>query len=281
MPETIFYLEGRGGQYIYHFFMLNLGGLYYILNNQYNIRGGPNTSVLLEDTSKVVNSPSNPIIFPIKIYMKDILPFQREAFEIIKDKFELIEKLPTNSDYEIVSIYGEPISEDSSNHICKNATHIYPFIRNLFSDNLQYNMIQKKRIFITRKKSECQHNGTLKRGIINENEVISTLNKYNFDYVQLEDYTTHEKIKLFMESEIILSSHSGGLTFSAFANKNAKIIEILNNGTSGFTHTHYIDLCTTLGLNYYRYSDITEDCNGNFNLDVNKFENYLQNKLYK
>jgi len=33
MKETIFYLEGRGGMYLYHFIVYNLGGLYYIINN--------------------------------------------------------------------------------------------------------------------------------------------------------------------------------------------------------------------------------------------------------
>ena len=278
MPETIFYLEGRGGMYPYHFFLLNLGGLYYISNNIYNIRV-PNTSGLLEDISKVVDSPSNPITFPIKIYMKDILPFHREAFEIIKEKFELLEELPTHSDYEIVSIYGEPISDNSSYHICRNPYIIYPFIRNLFLEQIHYDMIPKKRIFITRKNSECQHGGLLKRAILNEDELIARLNKYNFEYVQLENYTTLEKINLFMESEIILSSHSGSLTFSLFANKNAKIIEILNQGTQGFCNNHYIDLCSTLGLNYYRYKNISEDNNGNFELDVNKFEEYLINNI--
>lgn len=82
-----------------------------------------------------------------------------------------------------------------------------------------------------------------------------------------------------MESEIILSSHSGSLTFSLFANKNAKIIEILNQGTQGFCNSHYIDLYSTLGLNYYRYRNISEDYNGNFELDVNKFEEYLINNI--
>ena len=278
MPETIFYLERRGGMYPYHFFLLNLGGLYYISNKAYNIRV-PNTSGLLEDTSKVVDSPSNPITFPIKIYMKDILPFQREAFEIIKDKFELLEELPTHSDYEIVSIYGEPVSVNSSHHVCRNPYNVYPFIRNLFLEKMNYNMIPKKRIFITRKNSECQHGGLLKRAILNEEQLITALDKYNFEYVQLENYKTPEKIKLFMESEIILSPHSGALTFSLFANKNAKIIEILNQGTHGFCHTHYIDLCGVLGLNYYRCSNISEDINGNFVLDVNKFEEYLINNI--
>ena len=89
MKETIFYLEGRGGMWIYHFVIYNLGGLFYIINNIFNNRGSPNTSVLLDDKSNIVEVPTSEIKFPIKIYMKDVLPFQREAFEIIKDKFEL------------------------------------------------------------------------------------------------------------------------------------------------------------------------------------------------
>jgi hypothetical protein len=104
MKETIFYLEGRGGRWIYHFFLYNLSGLYYILNENYNHRGRPNTSVLLDDTSKIVDKPTcKELIFPIKIYMKDVIQFQKETFEIIKDKFELIEDLTQfNNNYEII-----------------------------------------------------------------------------------------------------------------------------------------------------------------------------------
>jgi capsular polysaccharide biosynthesis protein len=105
------------------------------------------------------------------------------------------------------------------------------------------------------------------------------LRKYNFDFIQLEEYNTNEKIKLFMESEVIVSSHSGSLTFTLFADKNAKIIEILNQGTRGFPHHHYISICNTLNLRYNRYSHINEDVNGNFNINVNDFEKYLLNLL--
>jgi len=128
MKETIFYLEGRGGMYLYHFFVYNLGGLFYILNENYNTRGQPNSSYLLE-SDKIISKPSNKIEFPIKIHMKDILPFQREAFEIIKDKFELIEDLSKITDYEIVSIYGETCVRDGYGD---NQQIIYPFVRNLF-----------------------------------------------------------------------------------------------------------------------------------------------------
>ena len=265
MKETIFYLEGRGGMYLYHFIVFNLGGLYHILNKNYCM-SDHNDSVLLDDLSKVVRVPSTEISFPIKIYMKDILPFQRQLFHIIKDKFELIDDLSTIEDYEIVSIYG------TNTYI---PVDIFHFIRNLIYEKMDYKMIPGKRIFITRKNSETQHDGTLKRCIQNEKEVIPMLNKYNFEYIQLENYNTHEKIKLFMESETILSSHSSALTFVLFANEKAKIIEILDKGIMGEVNCHYIDICKTINLNYNRYTSINEDFNGNFNLHVDEFEKYL------
>ena len=271
MKQTIFYLEGRGGMWLYHFFVYNLGGLIYILNKKYNVRV-VNTSVLLEDKSKIVNEPTTEIKFPIKIHMKNVLPFQREAFEIIKDKFELVENLNTISDYEIVSIYGETCQQ---NPYSDNPQFIFSFLRNLFHEKCNHQLIKGKRIFITSKYSESQHNGVLKRYILNENELKNILNKYNFEFIQLEDYNTNDKIKLFMESDLILSSHSGSLTFSLFSNTNTKIIEILNNGTQGFPHDHYINICSVLGLNYNRYSNINEDKNGNFNINVIEFEKYL------
>jgi hypothetical protein len=273
MKETIFYLEGRGGMYLYHFFVYNLGGLLHILNKKYNIFT-PNTSVLLEDKSKIVSLPTTEINFPIKIYMKDVLSFQREAFEIINDKFELVEDLNKISDYEIVSIYGETCQK---NPYSDNPQFIFPFLRDLFHEKYNYKLIKGKRIFITRKNSESQHNGILKRYILNENKFINMLNKYNFEIIQLEDYIVKCKIKLFMESEIIVSSHSGSLTFLMFANKNTKIIEILNKGIHGCSHDHYANICNVLGLNYNRYSNINEDSNGNFNINEIDFKNYLLN----
>lgn len=274
MKETIYYLEERGGIYIYHFIVLNLGGLFYIINNIFNKRGYTNSSVLLDDNSKIVDSPSSYTI-PFKIHMKNVLPFQREAFEIIKDKFELIEDLNSIPDYEIVNIYGETCDV---NPYGDNRNTIFPFLRQLFLKRLHYDVIPGKRIYITRKNSEIQHNGLLKRFILNENEFIPFLQNRNFEIIQLEDYSFHNKIKLFMESEVIISSHSGSLTFCLFANKKTNIIEILNKGTICFYHEHYREICNTLGLNYNRYSDISEDNNGNFHLDLIKFDIFL-NKL--
>ena len=140
-------------------------------------------------------------------------------------------------------------------------------------------MIKGKKIFITRKHSETQHGGVLKRSILNEDILMKTLQRYNFEYIQLENYTMYDKIKLFMESEIIVSTNSGSLTLTLFSNHNSKIIEIINNGTHGFEHSHYIGIAQTLNLQYYKYSNIQEDYNGNFNINVDNFENYLRTLL--
>ena len=250
--------------------------MYYILNHQFNNRGPPNTSVLLEDNSKLTAYPSSPISFPIKIHIKNIIPFQREAFEIIRDKFELIEDLTAiYGDYEIVSIYGETQLKTGTSD---NRHIIFPFLRNLFLETMKFDIISGKRIFITRKHSESQHGGVLKRYILNEKELITTLNKYNFEFIQLEDLNMYDKIKLFMQSEIIVSSHSSALTLTLFANKDVKIIELLNKG-EGKNHSQIIEISQTLGLKYNRYTNIREDANGNFNLNVNEFEKYLTNLL--
>ena len=148
MKQTIFYLEGRGGMYLYHFFIYNLGGLFYIVNKTYNNRGPNNTSVLYEDYSKIVNEPTTEITFPIKIHMKNVLPVQREAFDMIKDKFTLVENLETEENYEIVSIYGAIIN--NFNEI-NDSRPIYNFIRGLFTEKCNHELTKGKRIFITRK----------------------------------------------------------------------------------------------------------------------------------
>ena len=269
MKETIFHLENRGGGFIYHFIYYNLAGLYYIENKLYNVKSNDankngSTFPLLD---KVVSTPSQEVIFPIKVHMNHILQFHREAFEIIQDKFILIEDLDELNDYEVVNIYG------GLNDNLKEPTK---YIRNLFISKIEHPVKINRRIFITRKGSGIFHSNVLKRYIFNENELIDTLKKYNFEYIQLENFEFKEKIKLFMQSEIIISSHGSQLSFISFCDKNTRIIEICNNGTIGFDNKQIKTIANTLELKIMRYSKINEDRNGNFNLNIQEFKDYLK-----
>jgi len=272
MPETIFFLENRGGhKHLYHFVVYNLGGLYHILNKNYNTSS--NSELFLECPSRVVPKPSNDICFPIKIYMHNILQYHREAFDIIKDKFILLDTLPKDN-YEIVSLHGEPCIKDG---ISDNPHIVFPFLRNIFLDNIINTNTEKKRIFITRKSYESNMPET--RHIVNENNFMSMLKKYNFEYIQLEEYAMIDKIKLFMDSEIIISSLSSALTNILFVDTTAKIIEI-----SRGIHKHYEVISRIFGLNYTRYTDIIGPYNNivdvdNYEVDTNKFENFLLTKI--
>lgn len=269
--ETIFYLEDRGG-WLYHIIVYNIGGLYYIFNEEYNKRGR-DISCRYKDHSKIVDKPSQKIKYPIKILINNLKKIHFEIFEILKDKIELVTDgdLKKYKKYEIISIYGETCD---TNPFSDNYKIIYPFLRNLFLKNTQYNF-EKKRIFITRYGSEKNHNNIKRRIIINENEFMKMLEKYNFERIKLDEISMVDKIKLFNTSEYIISSHGSNLTCSLWSNKKSKIIEILNKGTSGFNPNHIKKITNTLNIKYFRYSNIIEDKNGNFKININEFENYL------
>lgn len=273
-------MHNRGSQYLYHFIVLQLGGLYYILNNL-NLKIGKDTVGKCEfkTLNNLTETQKKNIIYqikPIKIFLNgNILDFHKEAFEILNEDIQLITINDIKENHYFEESYGVTAK---NNNLGDELQKILPFLRNLFLSKLHFNFEKNKKIFITRKKSENQHNGILKRYILNEEELMEkVLKKYNFEFIQLENYNFKEKIMLFNTSSIILSSHSGSLTFSIFANKNTKIIEILNKGTFGFVHGHYQNITNILGLNYFKYANIKEDSNGNFNININDFDNYLKN----
>ena len=84
-----------------------------------------------------------------------------------------------------------------------------------------------------------------------------------------------DKIQLFRESELIISSHSGSLTLLLFVNTQTTIIELLNKNMDGIPKNHYLNMSNILGIKYNKYSDFNEDSNGNFELNSEKFSKYL------
>lgn len=273
MKETIFHLENRKGFFMYHFIYLNLAGLYYIENKIYDVKANDankngSTFPLL---NKVVSKPSQEIVYPIKIHMNNVLQFHREAFDIIKDKFILIEDLDKLNDYEVVNIYGGYPGDlrtiDSPKTI--------PYIRNLFLSRIKIKPCNiKKNIYLTRKQSAQFHNGTLKRHMKNEEMLMKTLKEYDFEYIILENLTFKEKIELFMNAKTVISPNSGGLSFITFCEKDTNIIEIMKNGSNGLSvHQHYINIAKQLDFkNYKNYNNIIEDKHGNFNLNIEDFK---------
>jgi len=255
-----------------------LGGLYYIFNNIKH-DGPKNTSIKFYDRTKITNLRPE-ISFPININFSseghELTDFQLDAVKLIDHKVNFID-LKNIDNFQIIEEYGETCRNGYSD----NPKVIYPFLRDLFltSPNIDLKY-SKKRIFITRYGSEKNHQNVRKRCIINEKEFYDSLKPFNFEYIQLENYSEKEKIEMFYGSEIIISTHGSNLTYLIFANKETKIIEILNKGPfRGPPTGHFPFMCQYLNLKYHRYRDIKEDFHGNVNIDCKKFVNYLNNFL--
>jgi tetratricopeptide (TPR) repeat protein len=79
----------------------------------------------------------------------------------------------------------------------------------------------KKRIYISRNKST-------NRRLINEEEIIDFLQKYDFEVVNLESMSVREQAKLLSQAEVVISPHGSGLSNLVFCQKGTKVIEILS-----------------------------------------------------
>jgi hypothetical protein len=93
----------------------------------------------------------------------------------------------------------------------------YNYLRTMFLQDHALKDEEKKRIYISRKKN---------RRILNEEEIMKILIKYNFIKVELEKMSVEEQVKLFSSSEVIVGPHGAGLANLAFCSPGTKVFEI-------------------------------------------------------
>jgi hypothetical protein len=91
-------------------------------------------------------------------------------------------------------------------------------------------------------------------------------------------------VEYFQTSKLIVSTLSGGLTCSLFADKHSTIIEI--HPANSVDLDHYKIICETLNIPFQRFSDVTVvdgplGINTGWNMIINKesFFNYLRDKI--
>jgi capsular polysaccharide biosynthesis protein len=168
----------------------------------------------------------------------------------------------------VINNYGEFIL-NSEYHIDKEG---YTFLRNLFLKNyLNDKKYLNKKYYISRNKSHMLHgnSGVKRRQVVNDDDVINVLKSYNFEIINLEDYNTIEKIKIFNQSNTIISPNSAALTFSIFSNYTTNIVE-LNVKNPHQIDRQYMDQCVALSIPYYKC--FTEKVDNMDNMFVNVSE---------
>lgn len=87
------------------------------------------------------------------------------------------------------------------------------------------------------------------RFIINEKEVIETLEQLGFKTIFFEDYSLADQIKLTYNCKNLIGLHGANLTNLMFMNPNSNILELRNEGDT--ENNYYYSLASTFSLNYF------------------------------
>jgi capsular polysaccharide biosynthesis protein len=213
------YLPDRGSHNLFHFLILMIPNLMY-----------------LEFKPKFIYiNLKNP-------YFNNNHNFIKEAFSLIYPSSEVI-----HSDYcpkDVLSLNF--ISEPFSRIKCNYDKNLYEYVKNLFIPIINknsYNYEKFDRIYISRNDSNC-------RKILNEEEFIEKLKKYNFKILTLTNKTLLEQFILFNNAKIIISPHGAALTNIIFCNTDVQIFEI---NTEIMTKLeHFSEIADFLNLSHKR-----------------------------
>ncbi|NET17110.1 MAG: DUF563 domain-containing protein [Okeania sp. SIO1H6] len=117
------------------------------------------------------------------------------------------------------------------------------FLRNSFLQEEAKKTIfhQTKRIYISRKKAS-------RRRVVNEEEVISFLDKFGFESITLESMSVAKQAALLASVKVVVAPHGAGLTNLVFCSYGTKVIELF---APEYLVKYYWIVSNVCGLEYY------------------------------
>lgn len=111
-----------------------------------------------------------------------------------------------------------------------------------------------KRVFLSRK--NCS-----RRKILNEDEVITTMRKYDFTIIYSETYTFFEQVALFSKVEFLAGNHGAGLTNMVFMPPGATVFELVKRKTNPVRHQSELFWYMADAMRHKYYHQICEPVN--------------------
>lgn len=244
----IYKIEESGKNWIYHWFVYMVGAL-----------------------NKVDLSSKIDVCFDAE----DFTAYQKETFELLKDIINVVPYtenstfIPHNKPTDITNNSGRFHVDPKS----------YSFLRELFLSRVGgFDTTGYENIYICRSKAylcEGNRNGK-KRHILNEDELVESLEKEGFKAIHFEDYTVSEKVQIFNNAKCVVAPQSGGLVFSLFASSTTEIIEIYPPNPHQYLD-QYIDICRALRIPFKRFTDVVKmDRYDNMTVQPEKLINFIK-----
>ena len=198
--------------------------------------------------------------------------------DIIKSDFIFIPKEQIKTDDIVITSYGEPVIP-VANEGCTIDSELYFFLKNLFLKNIpnESEEFKNKKFYISRNKSHLLNgnSGIKRRNVVNNEDLKSILSQNGFECIDLEDFKTVDKIKIFNQADTILSPNSGALTFSLFANSKTKIVEMNTQNPHMVDHL-YQCMCSSCSIPYYKFYTDKIDHLDNMNVNIDNLLVFLK-----
>jgi hypothetical protein len=192
-----------------------------------------------------ITDVSGPIYFTVPT---NELEFQLSSFKYIAHTYTYTPILLGPS------VYLKNITIDENN--IPKEKEIYPFLRKIFYEKNTFPDWKplSRKIYISRKKNTNVTNRT----VVNESEFLEALTARGFEIIYLEDYILDDKIKIFYEASIIVTTVGAALSLGIFLDKKARVIEIIEpietRGLDNFMHIY-----ENLQIPFKRYIQVSTE----------------------
>ena len=209
---------------------------------------------------------------------QDYTAYQKETFEILSD---LINVVPYTENSTLIS-QNKPINISNNSGRFHVDPTSYSFLRELFLSRVSgFDTTGYENIYICRSKAHlCEGNALTqnikRRHILNECELVKSLENEGFKAIHFEDYTVSQKVQIFNNAKRVIAPQSGGLVFSLFASPTTEIVEIYPPNPHQYCD-QYIDICRELGIPFKRFVDVVKlDRFDNMTVQPEKLINFIQ-----
>ncbi|MBC5773608.1 glycosyltransferase family 61 protein [Pontibacter sp. KCTC 32443] len=123
----------------------------------------------------------------------------------------------------------------------------------------------KRRVYISRSRAKT-------RRLLNEQDLLPLLARYNFEVVWAEELSYREQVNLFYNSEAVIAPHGAGLTNLLFS-EDSKVLEF---HPANLVKTHYFLLCKGIRFEYASIVGTTGDTSENYSVNVQQVEEWLE-----
>jgi hypothetical protein len=166
--------------------------------------------------------------------------FQSQVLSLFSDSnFEVAKIDPINL-IKVKKVYNPSFIADYGNYHPESIKKFSLWVKKKVAVSIAKVGLNQSKIYISRKRAEF-------RRLLNEDELISYLLRYDFHIVELEDLNFADQVALFNNASLIVGPHGAGFTNLMFCKKETTVIEIFEEN---YIHLCYYNLADVFDLNY-------------------------------